>query len=724
MALSPQDKAYMDLQVKKGLTADEAWAKLQDVKKTKGLTGGSFMTRAASVAENAPTASPEIQSKATGVKEGFSQMNENIGEASALAEKKKDFTWDPTGNKVIDTGLTIAAGPFSSILPDPGDVKETASSGLGRMKTGVGEIKQSISEDPMSLISGSALSNPKTTEGVADVIGGGIETTFSPVTETIENIPGLNFLMEKMGQYGHAGSEALADKIGDTPEEKIALSKSFDNLQALLMLKYGPKVTEKAISTAKPLINWGGKKLKGAGTGLAEKVLPTTVKEAEMLQKFDAGVSKTRPRTVGETAIERGVAGTQTNIGIKATAAKSKIFTEEVNPALKASTEVITREELFKPLEQKVAETLEPGRKAELQAALDAIKEEYAGPEFDTLTLETAQKIKSGLDEFTPQKSFKGQEIANGYNQLRADMANGIRQQTYNKLADVGIKAKYLDYANLLELEKLGIKARTQKGVALKPGGFATQLRDLWDMAAIPIGTRAGQVLYKVGDFLEFESPKGIKTVGEFIEGQGLTKPEFEAVINESGGFNTAGTAKSATSPNPKSVVELGESKAMNPLIEEAKKYKSAEEFYNSKGTSDSFRNANIRGKEQFTNFWENATKGVDKTPVLDTLNPTGSVLVEYRPRDRATMKLGDNITTLDKTMGRPPDELITIYRGAPSSQKAIQPGDYITTNYDLAKSYAGGGKVLSMEVKMKDVLDDVTEPLGEEYIYRPKSSL
>jgi len=111
----------------------------------------------------------------------------------------------------------------------------------------------------------------------------------------------------------------------------------------------------------------------------------------------------------------------------------------------------------------------------------------------------------------------------------------------------------------------------------------------------------------------------------------------------------------------------------------------------------------------------------ITKEPLLDTLNPTGSLYVDYTPSDRATIKLADNITTLDKTMNKPADTMVTIYRGAPKVQKNIVPGDFITTNYDLAKSYTGENNVLSKRVKLSDILDDLEAPLEEEYLYRPQ---
>lgn len=109
-------------------------------------------------------------------------------------------------------------------------------------------------------------------------------------------------------------------------------------------------------------------------------------------------------------------------------------------------------------------------------------------------------------------------------------------------------------------------------------------------------------------------------------------------------------------------------------------------------------------------------------TQKLDSLNPTGSVFSKYTPKQRATAELADNITTLDKTIGKSADEMITIYRGTSKGDKIV-PGDFITTNKQLAKDYAGTGKVLEKRVKLSDILDDITEPLGEEYIYRPKSN-
>lgn len=112
---------------------------------------------------------------------------------------------------------------------------------------------------------------------------------------------------------------------------------------------------------------------------------------------------------------------------------------------------------------------------------------------------------------------------------------------------------------------------------------------------------------------------------------------------------------------------------------------------------------------------------GWEEENILTSVNPTGTVFTKYDAKTRATAKLADNITTLDKTMEADPDEVVTIYRGVPAKYKEINAGDFVTTNKQLARDYAGNGVVLEKQVKLSELLDDKDEPLGEEYIYRPK---
>lgn len=476
------------------------------------------------------------------------------------------------------TGETLGKIPLvKNVVEGVKDFGSMASEGIARGVEGATAVAQGLtSNKPISE------KVPEIVSGAADVVGGALSTMFAAPVARATNLPLVGGIAESalntVGEGVKIVSKAAGDYIGQTSEEKDALAKNFENLMMLFGAKYGDKAAESVVEAMKPYVtkgveaikqdfpavaNFAGKSLKNVANYLEEKVLPTTAKEAELMQKFEANkmiaeealaaakkngdVAKiteakksldsllaSKPRTIAETSTERGISGTRTGVGLSSAKTGTTIFTKEINPALKATKETITRDELFKPLEDKIADTVEPGRKAELEAALEAIKEEYASPAFDNLTLEVAQKIKSGLDEFTPQKAFKGQEIANGYNQLRAEMANAIRRATYDKLKSQDIKNKYLDYSNLLELQKLGIKARMEKGAGFALGGFASQIRTLWDMAATPLGTAAGKYLYKLGDLLEFESPVKVKTAGEFIESQGVSKNEFYDQVRSS----------------------------------------------------------------------------------------------------------------------------------------------------------------------------------------------
>lgn len=125
-----------------------------------------------------------------------------------------------------------------------------------------------------------------------------------------------------------------------------------------------------------------------------------------------------------------------------------------------------------------------------------------------------------------------------------------------------------------------------------------------------------------------------------------------------------------------------------------------------------------------YTEFVNSSGKKIGAEKTIDTLNPTGGLFVDYTPKERATMPLGKNITTLAETSGKPANEMVTIYRGAPKNQKSIVAGDFVTTSKDSAKSYTGDGNVIETKVPASHILDDRTEPLGGDYIYRPTPSI
>lgn len=113
----------------------------------------------------------------------------------------------------------------------------------------------------------------------------------------------------------------------------------------------------------------------------------------------------------------------------------------------------------------------------------------------------------------------------------------------------------------------------------------------------------------------------------------------------------------------------------------------------------------------------------VKKEWILDTVNPTWWLFVEYTPKKRANSIISSkDLTTLDKTLWKSPDDYITIYRGTVKWQKEMNPWDFVTDMPELAKSYAGWDKiVISKKVKYSDIIDSINEWWWNEYLYIPK---
>ena len=294
------------------------------------------------------------------------------------------------------------------------------------------------------------------------------------------------------------------------------------------------QATARTAEGAAKTIATTGRATKGVGESVYKSGITPTVAEAERIQGYNAKVpfltrvrdtltgntSAQTPVTRGDTALEKGIAGREKDIGVQATREADRLYTQKIAPAVKASKEVVTKDDLFAPIAKRIADTVEPGRKQALQEAFDAIQDEYKN--HSTWSLEEGQKLKSELDQFTPEKVFRGKSVVNEYRTLQNDMANAIRQKTYGALKDVNIRKDYLDYGNLAELRKLGVKALTN---ASGKGGFGSFWTGAYDAATVPVKTIGGQVLYRVGNKLEFVGQKGLKTFGQFLKARGYNRP-------------------------------------------------------------------------------------------------------------------------------------------------------------------------------------------------------
>lgn len=387
-------------------------------------------------------------------------------------------------------------------------------------------------------------------------IGGSVAGTMTDVAgEAVKSVGDATGLTEPVKEYGGALVKALSDTaIGKAALEAISGGmESYDewktlnpveaknlesvmNIASLIPAERGASLALKGADAASDLASAtarvGGRALKTAGEKTtALGIRP--VKQAERLLDYRAettmgeritnrlvGERGSRPVTTPETTTRLGIKGTQSQVGVQAKRTADALYEKDILPAIKESKAVFGKDDLFSKVEERIAGIKEPGKRKAYTEAYEAIKDDFK--DTNLISLEEAQKIKSGLDEFTPEKMFKGKNVANEYKVLQKDIADAIREKTYAVLPDK-YKTKFLDWGNLQDLQKMGVTAIGD--AIIGPGGTFTGLSKLWNLAAIPVSTVGGQVLYRVGNALEFLGTKGVKTFGEFAEKQGMKIP-------------------------------------------------------------------------------------------------------------------------------------------------------------------------------------------------------
>lgn len=297
-------------------------------------------------------------------------------------------------------------------------------------------------------------------------------------------------------------------------------------------------ITEKVIPSVVGATSKTGGLIKLAGERAYTSAFTPSVKEAEQILAYEAtkpsvasklygagelvGNSAFKPITVSETALRANIAGTEKQIGIQGKQVADNIYSKVIKPAVEGIKGVITKDELFTPLQENINKIVDPSKQKAYQNALDSLTEDYA--HLKDFTYPQAQALKSELAQFTPAKVFRGQDVANETRMLQADIAKTIREKTYDALKDVNIRQKYIDYGNLQELQKVGIKAISDKGLK---GGFGGFWSSLYDTAMTPVKTIGGKMLYKIGDNLQVTAPKGFegKPLTNYLQSVGYLAP-------------------------------------------------------------------------------------------------------------------------------------------------------------------------------------------------------
>lgn len=369
---------------------------------------------------------------------------------------------------------------------------------------------------------------------VGNVVGKG----FKAVTDVVSELPAYK---EYARQYPDAASSPALIK---TFEDLLGTTASAGQIAGdLLTINAGAKALQKGAEIGAKGVEKVGQGVQKVGEKVYKSAYTPTADEARLIQSNQAKVkflknelAKTtkgtpeyadiseqltkaqaaKPVVSSDTALRRGIAGTEKQIGLQSNVEKLDLWKNQIEPALKGTKGKITKEELFSKATERVANEVEPTRRAAFQRALESLQDDYKN--FSDTDLLTANQIKTSLDKFTPSKIFKGQDVASEVKTLKSDMANAIREKTYSSITDTNIKSAYRDYANLKELEKVGIKALTTAG---KKGGFGNFWSTIYEQATTPIKTIGGKVLYRVGNKLEFVGEKGVETLGQHLENIG-----------------------------------------------------------------------------------------------------------------------------------------------------------------------------------------------------------
>jgi hypothetical protein len=379
---------------------------------------------------------------------------------------------------------------------------------------------------------------PKGVRKGAEKVGGVLGKGIGRAASVLERNPKFQEFAASLDEKQYKKLEETLKTLSETGEVagQALLYKGIYNV--------GKSTYQVGKSAVKKVTEKAGTGLKKGGEVLHKQPLDPTADQARMLQNYRGNVEFTKqelaktkpgssaykelqgelraleanpPRLSSETALERGLMGTEKRIGQEAVVEKMKLWKHEVEPALKASKATISKEKAFSKLSERVTKEIDPTRRADLLNSLDDLAQDYAG--IEKWGLFEGNQLKSSLRKFVSPKFLKGKDISSVKQTLRGELADILKESILEELP-VGMRTKYLDYGNLKELSEIGVKALTGGGLK---GGFGSFWTTLSKRTVTPVYTVGGQVLYRVGNVLEFIGRPGLRTFGDHLLDLGLT---------------------------------------------------------------------------------------------------------------------------------------------------------------------------------------------------------
>ena len=672
-------------------------------------------------------------------------------------------------------GPVTVSTPASKVVAPPsqsmwGEIGEDIKQTWGDLKTTFGETKSKLGEISAASQAGEQGVGRTIGQSVGTVLGG-LSKGFGNVVEgTVKTVlpqkgeeivkqgityvaPVLSAIDKAVGSPVGTRVEAY-QKLSDVEKRDVdaalgALSAIFDVATLGVGKKgaevAGKKAIEAGLETGVKGLKGTGGLLKKAGEGAYGLTVPPTEVTAKALMSYDAAQPTLmarikgavavgeKPITEANTAARQGLMGTEYGIGVQAKKAQKDIWDTIVQPKLQEVKGKVNFKDFTAQIEKEILKTPELGRRADLKEALEAFKETYS--KVGKISLEKLQEYKEGWAKFLPDKVYKGKPIANAFKEIQDIAAGKAREIIYKNIGANG-KQAYIDYGNLMSIIESGAKSIS--------GDLAKKSisRDVWqfvmDKAITPIATVSGNVLYKTGEGLEIIGKKGAKKLRDILEGdkgtplnlniptlnqkiikkaKDMTKGLSVEDISKKQGFNSPTVGKTAD------------------LIQEAKKYKTADEFLKAQQpTKVTFTSA--KNKADYMGGHEAPMAEDINAPIWDlTGKYTGNNLY---PKDiysseasrlySSGMDYDNQAISILQSIKDKPNAKVTIYRAVPKDVKGeINAGDWVTLTKEYAKDHGESNlgnnyKIVKKEVFARDIFTDANSI--QEFGYDPQPRL
>ena len=313
--LTDQDKQFILRLKEQGYSKEDAFAALTKVKQAKGDQTFSFGERFMQNLKAAPAALFGEESVSQKILGSVPIVGDALNSVPRAIEDTSDMAIHGTETTVKGVGETAV--------------------GLKDMAVGT---KTGLETGDWSDFSDATVD---TVGGTTKIIGGGLETVFSPVIGAATNAPIVGEPIEKGLEIAGEGIDWVATQAGDAlgtdEESKRVIKESVTNLAMLLGTKYGPRAVEQLKTTLSPYVVKAGETIKSKMAETPKVQMGEPVPEVTKLAT-EQGVDLPISATTGSEFV-RSVEALQKN-GIfsgdllKKSAAATEKITENVNKAV------------------------------------------------------------------------------------------------------------------------------------------------------------------------------------------------------------------------------------------------------------------------------------------------------------------------------------------------------------------------------------------------------